>query len=59
MKSHALLLRAVDFKGEDAAGAIGEVAFVELVVRMVGQRRMVDLLHLRLCLEIFDDASRC
>ena len=39
------LLTAVDLEREDGAGSVREVAFVEIVVRMVGQRRVVNLLH--------------
>ena len=33
----SLLLAAIDLEGEDTAGAIGEVALVEVVVGVVGQ----------------------
>ena len=39
------LLTAVDLECEDGAGSVREVAFVEIVVRMIGQRRVVNLLH--------------
>ena len=53
-----LLLTAINLKGEDTAGTIGEIALVEVVVGVVGKRRVVDLLHLWLCLKIVDDLQR-
>ena len=46
-ESVSLLHTALDVKGEDGRPAVGEVFLEQRVIRMIGQRGMVDLLHLR------------
>ena len=47
-KGVRLLLSALDVEGEDAGPAVGEVLLIQGVVRVTGQRGMVDLFHLRM-----------
>ena len=49
---------ALDFKREDRDAAIREIFFVKLVIRMVGDGRMIDLLNMRILREVVDDFER-
>ena len=46
-ESMGLLHAALDIEGEDGGAAVGEVLLKQRVIRMIGQRGVVDLLHLR------------
>ena len=52
------LLRAVNLKGKYRASTVGEVAFVQVVVGMQGQRGVIYLLYLRLFLQILNHFLR-
>lgn len=42
-EAECLVLAALDLKGEDARAAAWEIAFIQRVIRMLRQRRVVDL----------------
>ena len=46
-ESMGLLHAALDIEGENGGAAVGEVLLKQRVIRMIGQRGVVDLLHLR------------
>ena len=48
-------LAALDVEGEDGSAAVREVLLVQSVIRVLRQRRMVDVLDLRMVLEEFND----
>ena len=48
-------LSALDIEGEDGCAAVREVLLVQSVIRVLRQRRMVDVLDLRMVLEEFND----
>ena len=54
-KFPCLLLSAFYLDGENATAAVGEIFLVEGVVGMAGQRRMIDLGHLRMLAQIVDN----
>ena len=45
---------ALDLKGEDGRAAVGEILFVQGVIRMVRQGGMVHMLHLRMVRQEFN-----
>ena len=49
------ILAALDVEGEDGSAAVREVLLVQSVIRVLRQRRMVDVLDLRMVLEEFND----
>ena len=51
-------LPALDLERKDARAAIREIPLVERVVGVIGQRRMVDLLDLRMVLQELHDLLR-
>ena len=51
-------LPALDLEGKDARAAVREIPLVERVVGVIGQRRMVDLLDLRMVLQELHDLLR-
>ena len=53
-----LLLTTFDIEGEYASATIGEVLLIQGMVRMIRQRRMVDLGHLRMLLQELDNLLR-
>ena len=55
-KGPSLFLSALDFEGEDTATTVGEELLVECVVRVRGQRGMVNLGHLGVMGQEVDDA---
>ena len=54
-KFPCLLLSAFYLDGENASAAVGKIFLVEGVVGMAGQRRMIDLGHLRMLAQIVDN----
>ena len=53
-----LFLAAFDVEGEDRTGAVREITFVEFVIWMVRERRMVDFGNLRILLQIIHHLQR-
>ena len=51
----SLLLAALDIECEYRAAAVFEVSAVKLVLRMIGQGRVVDLFYQRMCREELND----
>ena len=47
------LLTSLDFKGEDGCAALGKIPFIQRVVRMVRQGRMVHLFHQGMVFQVF------
>ena len=47
------LLAALDLKGEDGSAALREETFVDFVIRMIREGRMIDFLHQRMILQVF------
>ena len=50
-------LATLHIEGEDGTTAVGEVAFVKLVVRMILEARVVDLCNLRVLGEEFENLT--
>ena len=48
------LLNAFDFKGEDGCASIRKILFIEGMVRMFSQRRMIYLLNQRMLGQVFN-----
>ena len=49
------LAAALDIKGEDGSAAVGEILLIQGVIRVIGQRGVVDFLDLRMiCQELHD-----
>ena len=53
-KLECFLAAAFDVEGEDGCAAVGEILLVQGVIRVIGQRGVVDLLHLRMVCQEFD-----
>ena len=53
-EAEGFLLAALDLEGEDARTAAWEIAFIQRVIRMLRQRRMIDLRDLWMLSEEFD-----
>ena len=49
------VLAALDVEGEDGSAAVREVLLVQSVIRVLRQRRMINVLDLRMVLEEFND----
>ena len=52
------LLPAFDLKGEDGSAAVREVLFIQRVLRVIRQRRVIDLRDLRMRAQILYDLLR-
>lgn len=57
-KVECRLLIALNLERKDASCTIGEVALVEIMIGMIGQSRVINLLHQRLLLQIIKHFER-
>ena len=51
-------LAALDLKGEDRGASVREIPRVKRVIRVIGKRRMIDILYQRVICEVLNDLLR-